>query len=167
MRTPRHFTSLSYDVEERLKEYLSESTLQRLWQYKSGYNTVAVHTLNVLSRYVGCGDWDSFCKNLKTSSLEESEMFDGGAINAADLPVGTLVKIGWRPDRLCTIKYLGNCRFEAVETHNAKLCAGDTFTCVQLQLGRELNLDNLVRGESDLRYVIGSRNGLTTLEIIS
>lgn len=30
IRTPRHFTALSYDIEESQKEYLSETTLQRV-----------------------------------------------------------------------------------------------------------------------------------------
>ncbi|MBQ7623376.1 MAG: hypothetical protein IJS66_06535 [Bacteroidales bacterium] len=87
-------------------------------------------------------------------------------IDIDSLAVGTRIRIGWLPDRLCVIKYLGNYRFEAVETRNSKLCAGDTFTCVHMQLGKEMCLDRLVRENLDLNYVIGTRNGLTTLEII-
>ena len=166
IRTPRHFAALSFDIEESQKEYLSEATLQRVWQYKHGYDTVAIHTLNVLSRYSGYANWDVFNEYLKDSSHVESEMFDGEVIDVSTLAVGTRIKIGWRPDRICIIEYLGDLHFKAIETHNAKLQPGDLFTCSKIQLGRELRLDNLRRSETEMSYIAGTRNGLTLLEII-
>lgn len=166
IRVPRHFTSLSFDMEETLKEYLSETTLQRVWHYKSGYNTVSINTLNVLCHYIGYSDWDKFCLDIKSSTPIESLLFEGDSIRIADLDIGTVIKIGWLPDRVCLIKYLGGFRFEALETHNSKLSAGDIFTCVGIQKGRPMCIENLVRGNSDMSYVIGSKNGLTSLEII-
>ena len=166
MRAPRHFTSLSFDIEEVLHEYLSETTLQRLWLYKSGYRTVAIHSLNVLSRYVGHTDWEAYCSQLRDNSKVESVLFDGSGISIKDLKPGSRIRIGWQPDRVCVIEYLGEFRFRAVETHNAKLSAGDTFNCTRIQIGHEMCLDNLVRGESDMNYVIGTSNGLTMLEVL-
>ena len=164
--TPRHFTFLAEAVEEHVKEYLSETTLQRLWAYKKGYGTVSLHTLNVLSRYCGFTEWISFCANLKRESQVESELFDGDCLDIGKLQPGTRIQIAWRPDRVCIIEYLGNYRFVAIETHNAKLAAGDTFTCHHMQLGREMHLDDLVRGSDDMCYVIGTRNGLTGLTVM-
>lgn len=168
VRTPRHFTSLSLDIEEVTREYLSDTTLQRIWQYKTGYDTTAVHTLNVLCHYLGMSDWEDFCARLKESSGAESELDTSDGIDIGSLRAGTCIRIGWLPDRLCVIRYLGDYRFEAVETRNSKLEAGDTFTCVQIQKGREMCLDHLERaGQPEMSYVIGTRNGLTTLEIVS
>ena len=164
--TPRHFSSLSMDIEEAVREYLSETTLQRLWQYKKGYDTVAIHTLNVLSHYTGYTDWTAFCRHLQAESRSESQLFENESLNLDGLKTGTLIRIAWLPDRECTLRYLGDHRFEAVETRNAKLAAGDTFTCHHMQLGREMLLDNLVRGRSDMSYVIGTRNGLTALSVV-
>jgi len=164
--TPRHFIALSQDICDSVREYLSETTLQRLWQYKKGYKTVAVHSLNVLSRYCGFSDWGAFCRHLHDDAQVESALFRGKSLGIDTLAPGALIRICWRPDRECIIRYLGGHRFEAVETHNAKLAAGDSFTCHNLQLGREAQLDNLVRGNADMSYVIGSRNGLTALEIV-
>lgn len=166
LRAPRHFSALSFDIEETLCEYLSETTLQRLWQYKAGYSTTAIHTLNVLCHYLGISDWEAFCKQLKDSSKIESSIDNRDGIDVGTLKIGSMIRIGWLPNRFCVIKYLGNYRFEAIETINSKLSAGDTFTCVHIQLGREMCLDRLVRDNYDVNYVIGTRNGLTTLEII-
>jgi len=54
----------------------------------------------------------------------------------------------------------------ARERQSAELSAGDIFTCVGIQKGRPMCIENLVRGNSDMSYVIGSKNGLTSLEII-
>lgn len=167
IEAPRHFTALSFDIEDSQKEYLSETTLQRVWLYKPGYDTVAVHTLNVLSRYCGYANWDIFQQYLKDSSHIESEMFDGEKIDVSTLKEGTRIRIGWRPDRICIIQYLGNSTFKAIETHNAKLQPGDIFTCSQLQIGRELRLDNLKRDNTEMTYVAGTRNGLSLLEIMA
>ena len=88
-------------------------------------------------------------------------MTEPGAIRMIDSGVMLL-----SPAVMCIIRYLGNLRFKAVETHNSKLCAGDRFSCLQMQLGKELCLDNLVHDNSDMRYVAGNRNGLTVLEVL-
>ncbi len=166
LRAPRHFTTLSMEIEEVTREYLSETTLQRLWQYKIGYPTAAIHTLNVLCHYLGISDWEAFCAQLKESSGAESEMKSDDSIDIDSLKAGSRIHIGWLPDRTCLIRYLGDHRFEAIETHNSKLKVGDTFTCVHIQRGREMYLDKIKRGESEMDCVIGSRNGITSLEIL-
>ncbi len=166
VRTPRHFTALSFEIEDTTKEYLSDTTLQRLWQYKAGYGTTAIHTLNVLCHYLEMSDWEAFCNRLRSTSGSESDMNSNYSVDIDSLEIGTLVRFGWLPDRLCVVKYLGAQRFEAVKTLNSKLEVGDTFTCVSMQIGREMFLEHLKRGESEMSYVVGSRNGLTTLEIV-
>ncbi len=168
LRAPRHFTALSFEIEETTKEYLSETTLQRLWQYKAGYPTAAIQTLNVLCHYLGISDWEAFCSSINDSSGIESQMRSNDGIDIDSLKAGTRIRFGWLPDRLCVVKYLGDHRFEAVETHNSKLCVGDTFTCINMQKGREMCLDRLKRkGQPEMSYVIGTRNGLTSLEIVN
>jgi hypothetical protein len=45
---------------------------------------------------------------------------------------------------------------------------GDTFSCIKIQKGRPLNLDNFRKAGSaeKLRYVVGINTGLTLLEVI-
>lgn len=46
--------------------------------------------------------------------------------------------------------------------------AGDTFSCLQFQKGRELHLDDFSKADPGerFRYVVGLDSGLTTLEIM-
>ena len=186
LKGTKDFTSMVDFIEMETRAHISETTLQRLWGYSTrGRDVVSEHTLDVLSKVVGSADWEDFCKNLKASSGEESTIFSGDTIDSRDLEVGARLRIGWLPDRLCEIRYLGDNRFIAEACQNCKMQVGDTFSALQFQKGRELYLDHFVRGGSvgavdagcadggagdvapiESRYVVGEDHGLTTLEVL-
>ncbi len=169
-----HFVQLVAELEKELHEHMSETTLERVWGYSTrGYDTISQRTLDVLARYVGCKNWDGFCQLLRDEAGRESDLFISNAILSQSLNVGCRLRIGWQPDRLCEIRYLGNNRFEVLDTLNSSIEPGDKFSCLLFEKGRELYLDLFQRANEtgnpnpDARYVVGQRNGLTTLEIIN
>ena len=168
LSTHGDFLRLSAGIEYTLREHMSESTLERLWGYSTRrYETVSVRTLNVLARFVGYQSWDDFC--VKSSmGTSESELFADESISSVNLKVGDRLRIGWPPDRICVIRYLGENRFIAEETENSTMQPGDTFSCIQFQKGRQLHLDHFQKAGSSekLRYVVGINTGLTVLERI-
>ena len=169
LSTHGDFLRLSAGIEFTLREHMSESTLERVWGYSTRhYDNVSVRTLNVLARFVGYHDWEEFCRSANKTVLE-SELFTDKAICSADLRIGDRLRIGWPPDRICIIRYLGNNNFVAEETENSTMQPGDTFSCIQIQKGRPLNLDNFRKADSQekLRYVVGINTGLTLLEVIT
>jgi len=152
-------------IELSTRNHVSETTLQRLWGYSTRKaDVVSVRTLDVLSKVAGCKDWEDFCRNLKETSREESEFFSGDTIDSSSLEVGDRLTFGWGPDRMCTVRYLGENRFVCESSQNSKMKEGDTFSALQFQKGRELYLDHFKReGESEKRYVVGDLHGLTVL----
>ena len=172
LHTHLHFVALTEKIEERLREHISPTTLERVWGYSTRhYDTVSRRTLDVLARYVGADGWDDYVGRLRSTAGRESEEFTDGVINVSSLAVGARLLIGWQPDRLCEIRYLGNFRFvvEHVENSSA-LRVGDSFSCMQLQLGQELYMDCFQRAgapsEENARYAVGQSHGLTTLRMI-
>lgn len=168
-----HFVQLVAELEKELREHMSETTLERVWGYSTrGYDTVSRRTLDVLSRYVGAANWDDFCELLRIECGKESDLFITKALTSQSLAIGTRLLLGWQPDRLCEIRYLGNNRFEVLRTENSSIRPGDSFSCLLFEKGRELYLDLFQRADEvgspnpDARYVVGQRNGLTTLEIL-
>lgn len=162
------FLALVAVIEMEQRQHISESTLERVWGYSTrGYDTISLHTLDVLSQYAAGCCWEDFCQKLHTESGCESELFDVEHISSSDLAIGDRLLIGWLPDRLCQVRYLGDNRFIAEECYNSKMQAGDTFSCLQFSLGRPLVLDDLYRDNSRLGspYVVGQKNGLTTLKL--
>lgn len=105
---------------------------------------------------------------LKESSRIESEEFSGDSIVSTTLKSGQRIRLGWLPDRLIDVEYLGMNRFVVVESLNSSLRPGDSFECIQVQAGRPLYLDRFRRSGTDgeARYVAGERNGLTLVKLL-
>lgn len=160
------FSELAFDIERKTREHIAENTLRRLWGAMEGYKTVYQRTLDVLSSYAGMRHWEDFCAWLKSSSGRESDVVRGGySVRAEELSLGDRLRIGWMPDRMCVVEYLGDRKFRAVETGNSTMKPGDTFECSMFLLHYPLYVDNFTHeGNTNLRYVMGADNGLTTLE---
>lgn len=168
-----HFVQLVAELEKELHEHMSETTLERVWGYSTrGYDTVSRRTLDVLSRYLGSKNWDDFCQLLRDEAARESHLFTTKAVIAQALPIGTRLLIGWQPNRMCEVRYLGNNRFETIRTENSSIQPGDKFSCLLFEKGRELYMDLFQRADEigepnpDARYVVGQNNGITTIEIL-
>lgn len=168
METHNAFIMLVGAIEAKVREHVSESTLERIWGYSTREaSSISVRTLNVLSQYVGFPSWKGFCAHLKETSPRESEEFSADGILAHNLTPCALIKAGWLPDRIVTLRYLGEHRFEVVASENSSLQPGDSFECLHLQPGRPLYLDRFRRkgADKETRYVAGERSGLTLLEL--
>ena len=160
------FQALTAAIEAALRLHISETTLERVWGYSTrGYDTVSLHTLNVLAAYAEGCSWEDFCKLLQEGTNCESDFFNTEHIDSRELKEGDRLQIGWLPDRICEIRYLGENRFLAERCENSKLQTGDTFSCLQFTLGRPLTMTDLHRGNVLLgsTYVVGQKNGITTL----
>ena len=164
---------LSEEIELKYKEHVSVSTLERLWNYSTRNATnISVRILDIFSRIVGADNWKDFCDKYHKNSNRESELFENKkTINCGTLKVGTQITIGWLPDRICEVEYMGDYRFVATHTENSSIKPGDSFRCLQIERGRELYMDCFTRqGEemenSSARYVVGQANGITIIEII-
>ena len=168
LHTHADFVSLTETIEVTLHEHISPTTLERVWGYSTRhYDTVSRRTLDVLARYIGANGWDDYVGRLRSTAGRESEEFTNDILNVSSLVVGTRLLIGWQPDRLCEIRYLGDYRFVVERVENSALRVGDSFSCLQFQLGKELYMDCFQRAgdpsEENARYAVGQSHGLTTL----
>ena len=170
LHTHADFVSLTEAIEMMLHEHLSPTTLERIWGYSTRhYDTVSRRTLDVLARYVERESWDDYCGHLKQTAGTESDFFTEGILDVSSLTVGTRLRLGWQPDRVCEVRYLGDYRFIVESVTNGSLRVGDTFSCLQFQRGKPLYMDCFERedeptGQSQ-RYAVGRENGLTMVEM--
>ena len=168
LHTHADFVLLTESIEDALHEHISPTTLERVWGYSTRhYDKVSRRTLDVLARYIGADGWDDYVGRLRSTAGRESEEFTNDILNVSSLAVGTRLLIGWQPDRLCEIRYLGDYRFVVERVENSALRVGDSFSCLQFQLGKELYMDCFQRAgdpsEEKARYAVGQSHGLTTL----
>ena len=171
LHTHADFVLLTEAIETALHEHLSPTTLERVWGYSTRhYDTVSRRTLDVLARYAERESWDCYCDYLRREAGTESDFFTEGILDVSSLSAGTRLRLGWQPDRVCEVRYLGEFRFVVEMVKNGSLQVGDSFSCLQFQQGKVLYMDCFERknepSRQDLRYAVGRENGLTLLEVI-
>ncbi|MDO5443371.1 MAG: hypothetical protein Q4G10_06835 [Bacteroidia bacterium] len=165
--TSTDFESLSNDIEHVSGNQISASTLKRLWGYVHSNPTPRSATLDILCNYIGERNFKEFCINLKKKANIESGHFASKYIAVSEiLPEQTLM-LGWKPDRLVKIIYLGDFRFKVLSSKNSQLQVGDVFEATAFSLGFPLYIPYVLRGSEKLpSYIAGSFNGLTKLEAL-
>lgn len=166
--TSSDFEALSIDIEREEGEYLSTSTLKRLWGYVTMRPVPRKTTLDALARYCGYNSFKKYCEELKNSPDNSSNFFSTQYLDASDLVLGDKILIGWAPNRMVTLQSLGNCKFIVLESKNSKLKEGDEFFVSQFLVGYPLYIDKLYRDgvDSPLSYIAGKLGGINRVEKI-
>lgn len=174
------FVRLAAAIETDLRLHLSSTTLERLWKYSTrSYDTVYEYTLDILCQWLGDDSWQAFVRrqrsgpgmsaSVNTTQCKTSRAEDAanGTIETSTLQTGTRLRLGWRPDCLCEILCLGDCRFVCTASQNTGLKPGDTFICTRVEPGRPLTLDHFFRpADSELAITLARQNGLTKVEVV-
>jgi hypothetical protein len=144
---------------------VSSSTLKRLWNYVGDVHEVRESTLDILSRYVGFDNYQAFLNELKKSPQRNSYFFTRDEIKASELTAGDRVQIGWAPNRIVIVEYLGDMKFRVEASENSKLEVGDTFLINSFLINTPLYLTTLVRKDLEMPpYLAGRNGGLTILK---
>lgn len=166
VNTSTEFEALSVTIERETGELVSASTLKRLWGYVSLRPSPRIATLDVLSRFIGYASFSAFCDMLKSDPSETSGFYTTRFVVSEDLEKGATVVIGWAPNRLVTLEYLGDSSFRVVRSENAKLRKGDEFSASQFMMGYPLIVDRILRdGEYTPSYIAAKVDGLNLLEV--
>ncbi len=164
--TTTDFESLSVVIEHHIGEHISSSTLKRLWGYVSLNPTPRIATLDVLSRFIGHRDFRAFCKYLKDAQIYASNFFTSKYQTVAELKPDTVVHIGWAPNRLVKMKYIGNHQFEVISSENSQLRPGDLFELSEIIVGYPLFISRILRnGAYTPSYVAGQIDGINLLKV--
>ncbi len=164
--TTTDFETLSVVIEQTIGELISSSTLKRLWGYVSLNPTPRIATLDVLARFIGYKDFKGFCEGLKESQAFTSTFFSSKCQTVAELSDGAKVTLGWAPNRLVILNYLGSFQFEVIASENSQLRAGDRFELSEIIVGYPLYISRILRdGKYTPSYVAGQINGINLLKV--
>ena len=163
MKTPNDFIFLSGAIWDRTHETLSSTTLKRLWGYINGADQTRASTLDILSRFLGHQDWETFCREI--GAINGSDPVLSQHIKTEDLNAGERVFVSWKPNRRCTFRYLGNGEFIVEKAEHSKLKEGNTFRASLFILNEPLYLSDLVQGNNPpVAFVVGNLGGLSELK---
>ena len=170
MDTPSDYIYLSADIEKRLNEYISATTLKRLFKYIPSDINPRTSTLSILSRYLSYNGWEDFYKNYVPQKKDnESAFITHKCIISSQLKIGDIVEVAWMPNRRCLFEYLGNERFKVIHSENALIKANDSFRVKQFLLNHSLYIDELIQyGTNEKKsYVAGYKSGITYLSVLN
>lgn len=167
LESPRDFEFLSEQIQLTTNEYLSPTTLKRLFGYIPQTAQPRITTLSILARFLGFNGWQDYVDH----QYVESDFVSTTKILTSELQPGQKIIMAWNPDRECIIEYIGNNRFVVLHAINAKMQVGDQFTSHQFVVGQPFNAINYVSVRIDNlqqdTYVAGVKSGLTKLQIFN
>lgn len=164
LSTTTDFEEYSLYVGRHTGARVSASTLKRMWGYVSDRHKPRRYTLDILARCIGHEDFAAFVAWLKTSSRYNSSFFSANQLISRELSVGDIVEVGWSPNRLVTLRYLGDSRYQVIDSMNSKMRAGDEFITGCFIKGQPLYLPFIQRdGERTPPFVAGRNGGLTVI----
>ena len=167
LSTTTDFESLSVIIEKTTGELLSSSTLKRLYGYVSLNTVPRKTTLDILSRFIGNRDYETFRISLSNDPQFSSRFFSAKTVTTSELKAGDRLRIGWPANRIVTLNYLGDDFFEVETSVNASLVKGDRFRQVSFMKGYPLYLSRILRdGDYTPAYVAGMNSGLNLIEIV-
>lgn len=167
LSTTTDFESLSVIIEKATGDLLSSSTLKRLYGYVSLNTVPRKTTLDILSRFIGNRDYETFRISLSNDPQFSSRFFSAKTVTTSELKAGDRLRIGWPTNRIVTLNYLGNDLFEVETSVNASLVKGDRFRQVSFMKGYPLYLSRILRdGDYTPAYVAGMNSGLNLIEIV-
>ena len=167
LSTTTDFESLSVIIEKTTGELLSSSTLKRLYGYVSLNTVPRKTTLDILSRFIGNRDYETFRISLSNDPQFSSRFFSAKTVTTSELKAGDRLRIGWPANRIVTLNYLGDDLFEVETSVNASLVKGDRFRQVSFMKGYPLYLSRILRdGDYPPAYVAGMNSGLNLIEIV-
>lgn len=168
LSTTTDFESLSVIIEKTTGELLSSSTLKRLYGYVSLNTVPRKTTLDILSRFIGNRDYETFRISLSNDPQFSSRFFSAKTVTTSELKAGDRLRIGWPTNRIVTLNYLGNDLFEVETSVNASLVKGDRFRQVSFMKGYPLYLSRILRdGDYTPAYVAGMNSGLNLIEVVN
>lgn len=167
LSTTTDFESLSVIIEKATGDLLSSSTLKRLYGYVSLNTVPRKTTLDILSRFIGNRDYETFRISLSNDPQFSSRFFSAKTVTTSELKAGNRLRIGWPANRIVTLNYLGDDLFEVETSVNASLVKGDRFRQVSFMKGYPLYLSRILRdGDYTPAYVAGMNSGLNLIEIV-
>lgn len=167
LNTSTDFEEFTLEFSKITGESISASTLKRMWGYVGDLHKTRVATLDALSHYLNFSNFYDFTHWLKKSTRYNSSFFDAKQLASSEISEGSIVEIGWAPNRKLHLRYLGDSIYEVIMSENSKLLVGDRFLTGCFIREQPLYLPYIERdGQRTAPFVAGRNGGLSIVTVI-
>ena len=165
LHLPSDCELLSLDIQGKTGVRIGATTLKRLLGFAQDERTPHASTLDAIARYLGYAHWEELAKIEDQGNSDFNSSDD--EVRSADLQVGKVVEIAYLPDRVVTLRYLGNNRYKVEQSQNSKLQADDEVEILNFVLHHPLLVVQVWRkGESLGQFTAGRVSGLSSIKVI-
>ena len=165
LRLPADCELLSLDIQGKTGVRIGATTLKRLLGFAQDERTPHATTLDAIARYLGYAHWEELAKIEDQGNSDFNSSDD--EVRSADLQVGKVVEIAYLPDRVVTLRYLGNNRYKVEQSQNSKLQADDEVEILNFVLHHPLLVVQVWRnGESLGQFTAGRVSGLSSIKVL-
>ena len=165
LHLPADCELLSLDIQGKTGVRIGATTLKRLLGFAQDERTPHASTLDAIARYLGYAHWEELAKIEDQGNSDFNSSDD--EVRSADLQVGKVVEIAYLPDRVVTLRYLGNNRYKVEQSQNSKLQADDEVEILNFVLHHPLLVVQVWRnGESLGQFTAGRVSGLSSIKVL-
>lgn len=169
--TPSEFNDLLIRIYKTTGHTLSLSSIKRLWGYVKYNGDFSPTTLNILARFNGMKDWESFRKSVEKevtlTNDDESGFHSDSMIDTGKYKQGDRLELSWNNGKGCTVECVGHMRFKVVNATNIKLQKGDEITLHTLCIGHPISVSDIVRDDVKFTSYVGAKKcGLQSIKEI-
>lgn len=167
--TPSEFNELLMRIQKTTGHTLSLSSIKRLWGYVKYNGTFSPTTLNILARFNGKKDWESFKrsieKEVEITNDDDSGFHSDTMIDTGKYKAGDRIQLRWGDHKGCDMKCVEHMRFKVERALNIKLKEGDIVTLHTLCIGHPVNVSDIVRDDMKFTSYVGAKkNGLRSIK---
>ncbi|MCH5228444.1 MAG: hypothetical protein J1F12_00430 [Muribaculaceae bacterium] len=161
---------LSKEITDKTNRVIGETTLKRMWGYTSDKNRKPHRsTLDIIAEFLGYKDYNTLAIDLELPEIVISDFEERDAIETDTLNIGDIVELSYLPNRLFSLKYVGDSRFIIETVDNSRnLIAGDIVKITHIEKGLPLYIPEVFRDGKNLgAYEAAKNGGLTSIEVLS
>lgn len=148
---------------------IGETTLKRMLGFTSDSGRSPHRsTLNIIAEFLGYKDYSAMAIDLELDEVVISDFDERDAIETDTLNIGDIVELTYLPNRLFSLKYVGDSRFIIESVENSRnLLAGDIVRISHMEKGFPLYMAEVVRDGKNLgAYEAAKNGGLTSIEVL-
>lgn len=161
--TPSEFNDLLWHIKKATGDSLSLSSIKRLWGYVKYNGEFSLTTLNILARFNGMKDWESFKKRIEKvvplTNDEDSVFHSDSMVDTGKYRPGEKIALRWNVGKGCVLECVSHMRFKVTKSMNIKLKEGDIVTLHTLCIGHPVYVSDIQRDELHFTSYIGAKKG--------
>lgn len=159
--TPTGYNDLIRQIQQITGNSLSLSSIKRLWGYIPYDGEFSTTTLDILARYNGLRDWESFRKSLRENPVsdDESGFHDRNITDTGKYRPGDRIELSWNDGKQCELECVGHMRFRILRAENIKLKTSDTVTLHTLCIGQPVYISDIIRDDIHFTAYVGAKKG--------